>query len=110
MTVYVDAAIHPLGRMIMCHMTADTEDELHYMARRLELKREWFQNDGRHAHYDISKDRRGKALAYGATAISSKQLAVIARRLHEQVRHSASECGLCLGRNAQMGFDFARRA
>jgi hypothetical protein len=28
MTVYVDQAVHPYRRMIMCHMVADTREEM----------------------------------------------------------------------------------
>lgn len=57
MTVYVDNMRAPYGRMLMCHMIADTVDELHRMADRIGVARRWYQGD----HYDIclakKKDR-----------------------------------------------------
>lgn len=41
MSVYVDAAIHPCGRMKMCHMMADTRPELVEMADRIGVARKW---------------------------------------------------------------------
>lgn len=68
MTVYVDNARHPYGRMIMCHMWADTEEELHAIAAKLGLKRAWFQQPPKASwkHYDISLGVRAKAVAMGA--------------------------------------------
>lgn len=39
MTVYVDNALIPYGRMQMSHMIADTEEELHQMADDIGVKR-----------------------------------------------------------------------
>jgi hypothetical protein len=76
MTVYVDNARNPLGRMIMCHMLADSDDELHAMADRLGLKREWYQGD----HYDISQVRKARAIRFGAIEISSREIARLRKR------------------------------
>lgn len=73
MTVYIDDVFIPYGRMKMCHMIADTKEELHAMADKLGLKREWFQ-DGRIWHYDISKGKRAEAIANGAITITAKEL------------------------------------
>lgn len=59
--------------MVMCHMVADTLEELHDMAEMLGLKRSWFQNK-RMPHYDISKSVRARAVGLGAVEISSREL------------------------------------
>lgn len=79
MTVYVDTARHPFGRMIMCHMMADTVDELHKMAERLGLRRDWFQ-DGRFPHYDVCKSKCAHAITIGAVEVTSKELVQRFRR------------------------------
>lgn len=73
MSVYVDDAKHPFGRMKMAHLLADTEAELHEFAARLGLKRSWFQG-GRRPHYDVCKSKRRAALKAGALPIDGPQL------------------------------------
>ena len=51
-----------------CHMWADTEEELHELARRIGLKRRWFQKEpDRLPHYDLTASMRVEALEAGAT-------------------------------------------
>lgn len=76
MTVYVDDMRAPFGRMIMCHMLADTEDELHAMADAIGIARKWHQRD----HYDISLSKRALAVAAGAIEITWKQAGCMHRR------------------------------
>lgn len=54
--------------MIMCHMWADTVEELHEAAEKLGLRRAWFQQPPKASweHYDISLSVKTKALAMGA--------------------------------------------
>ena len=73
MTVYVDNVFIPYGRMKMCHMIADTEEELHEMADKIGMQRAWFQAGSR-PHYDISKSRRILAIEHGAIEITIKEL------------------------------------
>lgn len=74
MSVYVDDMRAPFGRMILCHMIADTDAELHAMADRIGVARRWHQGD----HYDISLSMRAKAVWFGAVEITQRQAAVMA--------------------------------
>lgn len=49
-----------------CHMWADTPEELHAMAKRIGMRRAWFQDDRRLPHYDLVPSRRALALKFGA--------------------------------------------
>lgn len=75
--IYVDAlrhhavdAIKPEARRhgrIWCHLWTDgAVDELHAFARRIGLKREWFQDHATLPHYDLTPAMRSKALGAGA--------------------------------------------
>lgn len=73
MTVYVDDMRARFGRMTMCHMIADTDDELHAMADHIGVARRWHQGD----HYDISLGKRGRAVAAGAVEITRRECGVM---------------------------------
>lgn len=80
--VYVDDMRAPFGRMVMCHMVADTLDELHAMADRIGVARRWYQGPptGRWMHYDIALSKRAAVVAAGATEIKWRDAPTIARR------------------------------
>ena len=71
MTVYVDTMQAPFRGMLMCHMIADTEDELHAMAAVIGMPREKYQGD----HYDIPMDMKARAIRNGAREITMRELA-----------------------------------
>lgn len=73
MAVYVDMAANAYGRMIMCHMLADTIGELLAMADNIGIARRHFQPMS-HPHFDVSKGYRSKAVALGAVEIDRKTL------------------------------------
>jgi len=50
MSVYVDTARHPFRGYIMCHMVADTLNELHLMADKIGMERRWFQAPPKASH------------------------------------------------------------
>lgn len=81
MSVYVDSAFHRYGRMKMCHMLADTSEELHAMATRIGVPRKWVQHEGTpREHYDICSSARQKALVFGAQVVDSRGIAEVLRR------------------------------
>ena len=65
--------------MTMCHMLADTVEELHEMADKIKVPRKWFQN-ARYPHYDICKSKRALAVKFGAKEIRRKEYVAIARK------------------------------
>lgn len=81
MAVYVDNMQAPYGRMVMCHMLADTSDELHAMAERIGVARRWVQYPGTaKEHFDICQSKRAKAVAAGAVEIDVRDMARIVRQ------------------------------
>ena len=51
-------------------VSTDSEDELHKFARKVGLKRQWYQNHPRHPHYDIISPRLlQRAYALGAEKV-----------------------------------------
>lgn len=84
MTVYVDGAENALGRMKMCHMVAPDVDELHTLAFRIGMRRQWFQDPKTMPrvsapHYDVAKGRRALAITLGAVEIDKYQMSVISK-------------------------------
>ncbi len=70
MAVYVDNMRAPFGRMIMCHMFADTTAELNAMADAIGVARRWIQHAGTYKeHYDISLSKRAVAVVLGAREV-----------------------------------------
>lgn len=55
------------------HMWADTHEELHAMAQRIGMKREWFQDKPRFPHYDLVPTRRAHAIRLGAIPKSLRE-------------------------------------
>lgn len=76
MTVYVDAAVNGYGRMIMCHMLADSPDELHAMADKIGVARRHYQSPDKASfpHYDICKAKRALAVRHGAQEVDRRKL------------------------------------
>lgn len=56
-----------------CHLIADSVEELHEFAKRIGMKREWFQNDSRLPHYDLTVNRRALAVKLGAVEVDRRQ-------------------------------------
>lgn len=76
MTCYVDDVRHPFGKMIMCHLWADTLEELLEMVDKIGVQRKWIQGHptlsfGKHrnaswVHFDIALSKKALAIANGA--------------------------------------------
>ena len=76
MAVYVDNFKGAYGRMIMCHMIADTQKELLEMADKIGVQRKWIQDYGTpREHFDICMSKRKKAIEFGAIEINMRELA-----------------------------------
>jgi hypothetical protein len=71
MTVYVDDMNAKCGRMVMCHMLADTTEELLAMADRIGVPRKWIQKHGTPSeHFDVCLSKKAKAIENGAKEIT----------------------------------------
>lgn len=91
MAVYVDnmhmMPMGQFGRMKMCHMIADTDDELHAMADQIGIERRWHQKSGTPgSHYDIAMSKRDLAVKAGAIEITVRQAAAMMSRRRAEGR------------------------
>jgi hypothetical protein len=82
MSVYVDDMRAKFGRLIMCHMLADTDSELHAMADRIGVARRWWQSPEKTSgsHYDIALSKRALAVQAGAIEITWRQASAMNAR------------------------------
>jgi hypothetical protein len=75
LSVYVDDMREPFGRLLMCHMIADTTAELFEMADRIGVARRWIQYAGTYKeHFDVCLSKRTAAITAGAIEISRREL------------------------------------
>lgn len=82
MAVFVDDMRAQFRRMIMCHLIADTHDELIAMARAIGVATKWIQHAGTpHEHFDISLTKRALVIRHGAIPITWRQCAAMTKRL-----------------------------
>lgn len=74
--VYVDTYNARYGRMIMCYMMADSEEELLAMADTIGMNRKWLQpaRSGRPSHFDVCKTKKQLAIENGAIEVSPREL------------------------------------
>jgi Protein of unknown function (DUF4031) len=77
--VYVDNFQARFGRMIMCHMMADTTEELLDMADKIGVARKWIQAEGTgREHFDVCISKKIKAISLGAKEVNMRDLAKMA--------------------------------
>lgn len=82
------------GRMKMSHMIADTDDELHAMAKAIGMSKRWWQSPETTSgsHYDICISKRNLAIELGAIPITLKECACMNfRRKVEGILGTPSE-------------------
>lgn len=78
MAVYVDNFNAKYRGMIMCHMIADTTEELLAMVDAIHVQRKWIQDVGNSfEHFDICLAKKKKAIALGAIEITARELVKI---------------------------------
>ena len=80
MSVYVDDMRAQFGSLVMCHMVADSHEELVAMADRIKVQQKWIQKAGTiYEHFDICLSKRALVVKLGARQITMKELG---RMLH----------------------------
>ena len=78
--------------MVFKYMVADTESELHAFARKIGLKRSWFQPQSS-PHYDLTPAKRQEAVAMGATEWTLKQMGEWLLERRQRLARKARTCG-----------------
>lgn len=68
MSIYVDDVANKFGNMTMCHMWADSLEELLEMADKIGVQRKWLQQPPKASwvHFDIALSKKKLAIENGA--------------------------------------------
>jgi hypothetical protein len=75
-----------------CHLiVAGKLDDLHEFAKRIGLKREWYQGSASWPHYDLTANKRAHALRYGALECGMMQEAKARNAVHRRVKQLRAE-------------------
>lgn len=83
--VYVDSINLPYRNMTMCHMMADTTEELLQMADKIGVQRKWIQYPGTvHEHFDVCVSKKKLALSAGAKQITLREMADLIKARRKQ--------------------------
>lgn len=78
MAVYIDDFEAPYGRMKMCHMIADSTEELLDMCRKIGVDTKWIQYPGdSNEHFDICLSKKKLAIKHGAVEIGMRTYAAM---------------------------------
>jgi len=81
MAVYVDNFNAKYGRMTMCHLIADTTEELLDMVDKIGVKRKWIQYSGTYnEHFDICLSKKQKAIELGCIEINFREYATFCNK------------------------------
>ena len=81
MGVYIDSMNAKFGRMVMCHMVADSTEELLQMADKIGVARRWIQYPGTSKeHFDVCLSAKKKALSLGAEEVGWREMAQLLTR------------------------------
>jgi len=68
--IYVDTYNAKFGNMIMCHLFADTNEELMQMVEKINVNKKWIQKkDKPEEHFDICLSKKKLALKFGAVEV-----------------------------------------
>lgn len=72
-----------------CHLTTDGPiEDLHAFAKRIGMKRSWFQEHRLMPHYDLTPARRAMAIRAGAVFVSAREQAIARRAARKSTQDS----------------------
>ena len=89
MTVYVDSAFIPYGRMKMCHLIATTPAELLECVERIGVSPKHFQKDSSFPHFDICASKRELAIKNGAIPLGRRDFYTAKKSIQSQILNDA---------------------
>jgi hypothetical protein len=93
-----------------CHLiVAGKLDDLHDFAKRIGLKREYFQGNASWPHYDLTANKRAQALRYGALECGMMQEAKARNAVYRRVKQLRAEGKVDHIKTREEALDFMSR-